>query len=60
MYLLSISCVVLVKSFKGMTIDFCKNVRNIFPDKIIVAGNVVTREIVEKKNNSFTLVEKAG
>ena len=29
-------------------VDFCKKVRDAFPDNIIVAGNVATREMVEE------------
>lgn len=35
-------------------VDFCKKVRLLYPDKIIVAGNVVTAEMVNK------LVSKGG
>ena len=31
-------------------VDFCKKVRKKYPDKIIVAGNVATREMVEETN----------
>ncbi len=29
-------------------VEFCKSVRDAFPEKIIIAGNVVTREVVEE------------
>ena len=41
-------CIDVANGYMAKLIDFCKRVRNIFPDKIIIAGNVVTRELVEE------------
>ena len=41
-------CVDIANGYISKLVDFCKRVRDKFPDKIIVAGNVVTREIVEE------------
>jgi GMP reductase len=41
-------CIDIANGYISKLVDFCAKVRNAFPDKIIVAGNVVTREIVEE------------
>src|SRR6056300_43036 len=41
-------CVDIANGYLNGMVDFCKRVRERFPDKIIIAGNVVTREIVEE------------
>ena len=41
-------CIDVANGYMFKLVKFCKRVRNMFPDKIIVAGNVVTREMVEE------------
>ena len=41
-------CVDIANGYISKLVEFCKRVRERYPDKIIVAGNVVTREIVEE------------
>ena len=41
-------CIDIANGYIESLITFCKKVRELYPDKIIVAGNVVTREIVEE------------
>jgi GMP reductase len=41
-------CIDVANGYMFKLVEFCKQVRNMFPDKIIVAGNVVTREMVEE------------
>lgn len=41
-------CVDVANGYMNSFRDFCKRVRAGFPDKTIIAGNVVTREIVEE------------
>ena len=41
-------CIDIANGYIKKLVDFCKEVRKHFPDKIIVAGNVVTREMVEE------------
>jgi GMP reductase len=41
-------CIDIANGYIKSLVDFCKRVRAAYPDKIIVAGNVVTREIVEE------------
>lgn len=41
-------CIDIANGYIKALVDFCKRVRAEFPDKIIVAGNVVTREMVEE------------
>jgi len=41
-------CVDIANGYLDGIVDYCKRVRSQFPDKIIIAGNVVTREIVEE------------
>lgn len=41
-------CIDIANGYIESLVEFCKRVRQEYPDKIIVAGNVVTREIVEE------------
>ena len=41
-------CIDVANGYMAKLIDFCKKVRARFPEQIIVAGNVVTRELVEE------------
>lgn len=41
-------CIDIANGYISNLVEFCKKIREVFPDKIIVAGNVVTREIVEE------------
>ena len=41
-------CVDIANGYIGNLVTFCTNLRKLYPDKIIVAGNVVTREITEE------------
>ena len=41
-------CIDIANGYISNLVSFCKQVREQFPDKIIVAGNVVTREMVEE------------
>ena len=41
-------CIDIANGYISNLAEFCQKVRKEFPDKIIVAGNVVTREIVEE------------
>ena len=41
-------CIDIANGYISNLIEFCKEVRETFPNKNIVAGNVVTREIVEE------------
>jgi len=41
-------CIDIANGYMEKLVAFCKNVREHFPDKILVAGNVVTREITEE------------
>ena len=41
-------CVDIANGYISNFVAFCRKVREAFPDKIIVAGNVVTREMVEE------------
>ena len=41
-------CIDIANGYISKLVEFCKEVRKEFPDKIIVSGNVVTREIVEE------------
>lgn len=41
-------CVDVANGYIKALVDFCRSIRELYPDKIIVAGNVVTREIVEE------------
>jgi GMP reductase len=41
-------CIDVANGYMFKLVEFCKKVRELYPNKIIVAGNVVTREIVEE------------
>lgn len=41
-------CIDIANGYISSLVEFCKKVRLAYPEKIIVAGNVVTREIVEE------------
>ena len=41
-------CIDVANGYMEKLVAFCKKVRDNFPDKIIIAGNVVTREITEE------------
>ena len=41
-------CIDIANGYISSFVDFCVKVRNAFPNKIIVAGNVATREMVEE------------
>lgn len=39
-------CIDVANGYMNCFVDFCKKIRQLYPDKIIVAGNVVTSEMV--------------
>lgn len=41
-------CIDVANGYMFKLVDFCKQVRNNFPNKTIIAGNVVSREITEE------------
>jgi len=41
-------CIDIANGYLDGMVEYCRKVRDKFPDKIIIAGNVVTREIVEE------------
>jgi GMP reductase len=41
-------CVDVANGYMQQVVDYCHKLRDSFPDKIIVAGNVATREMVEE------------
>jgi GMP reductase len=41
-------CIDVANGYMNKLVEFCKKIRTLYPDKIIVAGNVVTREMVEE------------
>ena len=41
-------CIDVANGYMQQLVDFCKKVREKYPDKIIVAGNVVSREMTEE------------
>ena len=41
-------CIDIANGYIQSLVQFCRRIREEYPDKIIVAGNVVTREIVEE------------
>ena len=41
-------CIDVANGYMAKLIDFCKKIRSTYPNKIIIAGNVVTRELVEE------------
>lgn len=41
-------CIDIANGYIKPMVDFCRRVRNLYPDKIIVGGNVATQEMVEE------------
>ena len=41
-------CIDVANGYMEKLVEFCKNVRDMYPDKILIAGNVVTREVTEE------------
>ena len=41
-------CIDVANGYMECFVDFCKKIRDLYPDKIIVAGNVVSANMVEK------------
>jgi GMP reductase len=41
-------CIDIANGYIKNLVEFCKKVRTKYPDKVIIAGNVVTREMVEE------------
>ena len=41
-------CVYVANGYMEQLVKFCANLRSLYPNKIIVAGNVVTREVTEQ------------
>ena len=41
-------CIDVANGYMEKLVEFCKKVREIYPNKIIVAGNVVSREVTEE------------
>lgn len=41
-------CVDIANGYIQPLVEFCKKLRELYPEKIIIAGNVVTREMVEE------------
>jgi len=41
-------CIDIANGYLNGMVEYCKRVRSRYPDKIIIAGNVVTREMVEE------------
>ena len=41
-------CIDIANGYISNLVEFCSKIRELFPDKNIIAGNVVTREIVEE------------
>ncbi|CAL4321040.1 GMP reductase [Buchnera aphidicola (Protaphis terricola)] len=53
-------CIDVANGYSEHFVDFLKKIRNIFPDKIICAGNVVTGEMVEELILSGADIVKVG
>jgi GMP reductase len=53
-------CIDIANGYLDVLITFCRRIRAQFPDKIIIAGNVVTREIVEDLILAGVDIIKAG
>ena len=53
-------CVDVANGYMQKLVDFCKNIKEKYPSKIIVAGNVVTREITEELVLSGVDIVKTG
>ena len=41
-------CIDVANGYMNKLVEFCRKVRDLYPNKLIVAGNVVTREMVEE------------
>lgn len=41
-------CIDVANGYMFKLVEFCKKIRELYPNKVIVAGNVVTREMVEE------------
>jgi len=41
-------CIDVANGYMFQLIEFCKTVRKLYPDKILIAGNVVSREVTEE------------
>lgn len=41
-------CIDVANGYMSKLVNFCQTVRELYPNKIIIAGNVVTRELVEE------------
>ena len=41
-------CIDIANGYLSSLVKFCKKVRKAYPNKILVAGNVATREMVEE------------
>ena len=52
-------CIDVANGYQQGFVDFCKRVRDDFPDKIIIAGNVVTKNMVEEliRNGGVDIVK---
>ena len=53
-------CIDVANGYHQQFIDFVKRIRNEFPDKIIIAGNVITSEMVEELIISGADIVKCG
>ena len=53
-------CVDVANGYMQKLVDFCKNIKEKYPLKIVVAGNVVTREITEELILSGVDIVKIG
>ena len=40
-------CIDVANGYMEKLVSFCETIRNLYPDKVLIAGNVVTREITE-------------
>ena len=41
-------CIDVANGYMEKLVEFCKNVREMYPNKILIAGNVVSREVTEE------------
>lgn len=53
-------CVDVANGYMQKLVEFCRNLRDKYPSKIIIAGNVVTREITEELILSGVDIVKVG
>ena len=53
-------CIDIANGYISKLIEFCAKVREAFPNKIIIAGNVVTRELVEELEMTVKVHEFLG